>query len=215
MASELASVEDREKRKIAEYLHDNLGQSLALARIKTGKLLRKMKDQDTTISLNDIENDIADAINYTQSVIYELSPPILYELGLLEALKWKMDNFEKKHGLKTRFIAPPKITELNEDINLLIFRSITELLNDVIKHANAGSVELDITQDPDGLTIALADDGTGFDYYPDKIDPSKELKFGIFSIKERINHYGGAIDISSDKGKGSIVTIFVPLNQSS
>ena len=213
LVTELASVEDKEKRKIAEYLHDNLGQSLALARIKTGKLLRKVGDKDLSEILNEIEIDISDAINYTQSVIYELSPPILYELGLLEALKWKLDDFEKKHGIKSRLICPAEITKFNEEINLVMFRSITELLNNVVKHADASKVELEIIEDPEKTVFTLSDDGIGFDQDLSHIDHAKRQKYGLFSIKERMKEYGFNMEISSEAGKGSIITFFVTLDK--
>jgi PAS domain S-box-containing protein len=213
MAAELVSVEDKEKRKIAEYLHDNLGQSLALARIKTGKLLIQPCDENLSSILKEIENDLADAINYTQSVIYELSPPILYELGLLEALKWKLDDFEKKHGIKSRLTCSDKFTKFKEDSKLILFRTITELLNNVAKHANASLVKLEIAEDPDKTIFTLSDNGSGFNQDLNKIDYSKEQKFGLFSIKESLKKFDSNLEITSSPGKGSTITFFVPLNK--
>lgn len=212
MASELATVEDREKRTIAEYLHDHLGQSLALAKIKIGSALRKEPRQEIAGLLNDIEYDITDAINYSQSVIYELSPPILYELGLLEALKWKMDEFEKKQGIKTKLSIPAKISTMEQDISIVLFRSVTEILNNVVKHAAATAVTLSIVEEKDSIRLSVSDNGIGFDYNPSKVDHSKDHKFGLFSIREKMIYIGGGMDIKPAEKGGTVISLFVPLN---
>ena len=215
LATELTSVEERERRAIAEYLHDYLGQSLALAKIKIGRALRKgIEDQAATV-MSEVEKDVTDAINYSQSVIYELSPPILYELGLLEAVKWKLNDFEQKQGIRTRLNLPDHPPEIDQEISIVLFRSITELLNNVVKHAAAGQVAISLKEEGEELVLSVADDGIGME---DKIlftDHSKEHKFGIFSIRERMNHYGGGIRIDNPSKGGTIVTLFLPLNHNS
>jgi signal transduction histidine kinase len=211
MASELSTVEDREKRAIAEYLHDYLGQSLALAKIKIGRALRKEPTPEIAGILTDLESDITDAINYSQSVIYELSPPILYELGLLEALKWKMNDFEKKQGIKTEFRIPEREPTLKQDMSIVIFRAVTELLNNVVKHSAASKVKLSVIEEKERLILTLSDNGIGFEDQQRNSEQSRDQKFGLFSIRERMNYHGGRMEIKSPDTGGTVISLFVPL----
>lgn len=211
LSSELINVESSEKRKIAEYLHDYLGQSLALAKIKVGSLQRADLSSQTNERLIEIEKDLTDAINYSQSVIYELSPPVLYELGLMEALKWKLDDFEKKQGIRTQINSPLPEINLDQVKSNLLFRTTVELLNNIVKHAQATEVILRVVLDENKIILTVSDNGVGFD--PDTVSKfnAEKNQFGIFSIKERMRYYGGGMQIRSDPSNGTDVSVFLPI----
>ena len=125
-------------------------------------------------------------------------------------MKWKLDEFEQKNKIKANLFFPDHIPDLEQDIKNLLFRSVTELLNNIVKHASATTVELRIIENHKELQIRLSDNGKGFDVNSMNIDHFRVYQYGLFSIRERISYYGGKMEINSQAGKGTIVTLSAP-----
>ena len=210
LASQLSLVEEKERRRIAIDLHDHISQTLALCKIKLGTL-QKSASSNLTNPLEEIRNLIEQSIQYTRSLTFELSPPILYELGFEAAVEWLGEQILKKHGILFYFKDDRKPKPIGNETRIILFQVMRELLMNIAKHAHADKASISICKDGDSIRIHIEDDGVGFDV--SKIDTSlnKTVGFGFFSIRERLNYIGGQIEIKSEPGHGTRVTVVAPL----
>jgi signal transduction histidine kinase len=205
-ASQLAITEERERRDIATFLHDRIGQELALIKLKL-ETLRGCGREDEHNRVIDHVCDLAgDVLRSTRTLTFEVSPPILHELGLVPALEWLADHTRSRHGLAVTVDAQP-ITPLDDDIKTLVFRSTNELLNNVVRHASATSVMIRVRPVAHALRVEVDDDGRGFQ--PDRLVHAGA--FGLFSIRERLTHVGGRLELVSAPGEGTRASIVAPL----
>jgi PAS domain S-box-containing protein len=210
-ASELSLAEERLRRKIATDVHDHLGQNLALSKLKIESLAHSAASPQLIEELKEIRDLIAQAVESTRSLTFELSPPILYELGFGPAVEWLLRQIRQQHGLSTEFTDDELPKPLDDDIRVLLFQAVRELLVNVVKHAKAGSVKVSTQRVDDQIQISVEDDGVGFDvrrlYSQDRMGGG----FGLFNIRERLDHIGGHLDITSRTGKGTCVTLLAPI----
>ena len=215
LASQLTITEEKERRVIAADLHDHVGHSLALARMQLNTLLETKSEMERNILVKDISNILLKALQDTRSLIFELSSPSINEIGLAAAIsEWLEDHIEKRHGLKTEFIDDiddKHNKAMDENVRALLFRNVRELLTNVVKHARANTVRVHLTDDANGVTIVIEDDGVGFDPEAIKTRKGKTGGFGLFSIQERMADLGGAFEIVSEPGKGCKVIMTAPL----
>ncbi|MGI9286983.1 MAG: MASE1 domain-containing protein [Pseudomonadales bacterium] len=206
MASELALAEERARRRTAVDLHDGIAQNLAVVRMKLGQLVDPNPfDQQTLIA--DLQHIIDDTSMATQHIIADLSPPILYELGLLSAIKWLAARFEKQETTSCTVTGAEQVAELGEEARLLLFQAVRELLINISKHAQASAVTIDLCANENEIRITVQDDGIGFNTSQlAQFDP-KRGGFGLFSIKERLANLGGTFALNSSPGIGTTVRI--------
>lgn len=207
---ELTIAEEKERRKIAEYLHDGLGQTISIAAIKLSSIARG----DLPLGINKILGEsvelLRNAINESRMLVYDLSPPILYELGLIAAIKWKLEQIKNKYGIPTALMSEENSIKLNTDIETLIFRIVCELLNNSLKHAEASFINVEIMKNLDNLTIVVHDNGKGFVFTQAK-NLSELHGFGLFSVKERLDSLRGSLVIDSEISQGARIVITVPI----
>lgn len=208
--SELSITEERERRRIAEFLHDGISQILSLANLKLSSLQISDQNVKTHKTICESIELINAAISQTRSLTYDLSPPILYELGLIPAIKWKLEQIENKYGISTILKSKVAKIEINSDVRILIFRIISELLNNVIKHANANSVEINISIEQKILYISVVDNGKGFNFR-ETTKSTAQSGFGLFSIRERLDSIQGSLYFESGKLKGTKAVIQIPV----
>lgn len=212
LASELILTEERERRRIAMELHDHIGQSLAVAKIKLGALLELLKDTGLEEQVEEIRGLIEQSIGYTRSLTFDLSPAILYELGFEAALEWLCEQTQSQNLLAVEFRDDRQPKPLGDELRILLFRVVRELLHNVAKHADAGRAAVSMQRDGNKMRITVQDDGRGFD--PNGL--SVTGGFGLFSIREQVKHLGGHLRIESSPGNGSKFTLVAPLrNQTS
>lgn len=209
VAFDTAVAEERERRRIAVGLHDQIGQSLALAGMKL-ESLRKNVDGDGRKVVNDTKELIQQSIEDVRTLTFDLSPPILYDLGLKEALVWLADDLEKRFGLKVDVRTEDMPLPLDDTTSALLFRAVRELLTNVLKHANAPSASVSLRRSGDAVHIAVEDAGVGFDVDQLTSGPSNQ-GFGLFSVREQIGRLGGKLDIDSTLRQGTTVRLQVPL----
>ena len=212
LSSELLQTEERERRRIAIEIHDRIGQALAVNKIQLGALQAEVDSQDLKTKIENIRGLISQTIRDTRTLTFELSPPVLYELGLQAALEWLAEIVRKQNGLKVDVAGDGSDRELDAEKRVLLFRTCRELLFNVVKHAGARRARVSLRGDGAAIMIKISDDGTGFD--PDLLqsgyDPF-ESGFGLFSIQEQLEHRGGMFEVDSGPGRGSTVTIVMPL----
>ena len=198
LASEVCLAEERERRRIAADLHDHLGQGLALIRLRLQRLRGDAALGGHDGALDDLVTLCDQAVRYTRGLTFELSPPVLYELGLGPALEWLGDDLSLRHDLRVRVRVRGR-APLTDDLKVMLWKSARELLHNVVKHAGARKVE---------VTLELADDGQGFD--PGQARAQAGERFGLFSIEERLHQFGGRMDIATGRGAGTCVDLIAP-----
>lgn len=211
MGSELILAEERERRQIAIELHDHLGQTLAIIKLRIKSYLQSCRHEESNRFLSDIASLLDQMIVDTRHLTTQLSPPILYELGLAPALEWLCEEFRAKYGLDAKLVKKYADSILSIDYRLTIFSIIRELLLNVVKHAQTENCGVSITNDEGILHIYVQDDGIGFN--PDIINEisASNTSFGLFSIRERLLSIGGRLTINSDIGNWTCVTVTAPL----
>ena len=207
---ELTIAEEKERRKIAEYMHDGFGQTISIAAIKLSSISSMEVSPEINMLVQESAELLRNAIRESRTLVYDLFPPILYEFGLVAAIKWKLEQIEKKFGISTILRAEENPIELNSDLKILIFRMVSELLNNILKHAEAGLIIIEIRRKQDNFLVSVIDDGKGFDYIKGKIF-SEFGGFGLFSISERLGVLQGTIEIDSELTKGTKITLTVPI----
>jgi signal transduction histidine kinase len=210
LTSELSLSEERQRRRIAANLHDQLSQWLAISIMKLG-LVKDALDDETAEEIDDISDTIGKAIDSVRSLIYDLSSPTLYRFGLEAAVFEYITTLFKKHDdICCEFVTAKETVELEEDVNVLIFQSVRELLFNIIKYAKASHVVVDMKVSGDYYQVRVCDDGVGFDVSTiGSLDRSGG--FGLFHMSERLDHVGGKLDIESEPGKGSSFCLRLPL----
>jgi PAS domain S-box-containing protein len=209
LALQLSSTEERERREVATYLHDYISQALGFCKMKLGTMKGRITDKD----IHEVRGYIEDMFEKTQSLTFELSPPILYELGLEAAIGSLADRMQAQYGLMIHFDSFDQPIPLNERIRLFLFYSIRELLINVVKHAGASEVNIRIVREDQIIRISVIDNGKGFSVSQKGIKQKSEGGFGLFNIQERLSHFGGRLDIVPRADHGTIVTLMVPLEQ--
>lgn len=210
--TELTLVEEKERRRIAENLHDSLGQTLSLAFIKLSSIVNENFPPRVEKTINEISELLNKAISESRTLTYDLSPPILYELGLIPAFKWKLEEIEDKHGLNTVFIGEDQQIGIRKEFNIFLYRIVVELLNNVIKHSQANLLELEVKKEKKYYYISVRDNGKGFKKQLTK-KASLDGGFGLMSITERLDSIKGHLKIKSVLGKGTEATLIIPTNE--
>ena len=210
MAQTLTLTEQRERKRMASELHDYLAQLLVLGKMKLSNLhahIQHIGGPAATL-LQEIDQTFSKALDYTRTLMAELSPPVLHELGLPTALQWLADQM-KKDRLTVEVRLGTSHLPLPEQQAILLFHSVRELLINAAKHAgtNQATLTLDVTDHL--LKIAVQDKGKGFN--TDSLEPTQPgHQFGLFSVKERMEELGGWLRVESAPGQGTTVTLGLP-----
>lgn len=208
LAAELSLTEERQRRRIATTLHDAIGHTLAVSVIRLRSLLASNPPEASSASLSEVCTLIEQSIQHTRSLTLELSPPILYELGLVPAVEWLVERLQKQHWLAISVKDHGEINPMDDEVRGLLFSAIRELLVNVIKHAHARSATVSIERLGDLVEVLVADDGQGFD--SGRL-ASANAGFGIFNLRERLASMGGRLEVTSAPGQGCRVLLRVPL----
>ena len=213
LATELSLTEERERRRLATDLHDHIGQALAVSKIKLGVLQKSITVEDQAKPISEVRELIEQMIHDTRSLTFELSLPVLYELGFEAAVEWFAKHVRSQHGIKVDVQKDMLPIPMEDEIKVLLFRSVRELMINIVKHAQARNARVTIRREIDDVSIAVEDDGVGIK------DPRQDSRlksnggFGLFSIRERLRYLGGQVQVEPGNGRGTRVTLVVPLQQ--
>jgi signal transduction histidine kinase len=210
LASQLAVVEARERRAIAIDLHDHIGQTLAFIKMHIARFQGNAMFCGFEVEISEILSLLNQTIQYTRDLTSQISPPVLYELGLSAALRWLADNYQQKYKISVRVDAPTQHRRTPDEINATVFKAIQELLTNVVKHAAATEVIITVIFSDCDLTVEIADNGRGFEVNPSGSATSEGDHFGLFSIREQISYLGGTVIIVSSLDQGTRVTLKAP-----
>jgi PAS domain S-box-containing protein len=215
LASELSLAEERLRRRFAMDVHDHVGQNLAISKIKIESLRESVSSPELAKGLEEIRDLISQTIESTRSLTFELSPPVLYELGFEAAVEWLVRQTRQQHGLSTEFKGEGQTKPLDNDVRILLFQAVRELLVNVVKYAQAHNVTVSTRRVGNEIRVSVEDDGVGFDVSQTGSYDYKTGGFGLFSIRERLGHMGGRLEIESKPGVGTRVTLTAPIDQES
>jgi PAS domain S-box-containing protein len=208
MALEVARAEERERRRIAEDLHDSVSQSLAFSSFSLKRLASGL-DGKPGEEVDGICQVLDQSLKDIRSLTFEISPPVLYDYGLAAALEWLAGNMAERHGLQVEFSQNGDADELDQDRQVNLYRACRELLINVVKHAEAGMVRINLKRDAGLVHLSVEDDGKGFD--PAGVEKGAAVGFGLFSLRERFEPLGGSLKVDSRMGGGSRITMSMPL----
>ena len=199
LSAELADMAERERREVASELHDRIGQNLALVKLKLDDLRIDPDDQAQFIQIGEMLSHIIDE---TRQLVFEISPPMLYKLGLIPAVQWLGENIENDHGLSVRLAIDIRTCKLDQQIEILCFRIIRELLVNAVKHSNASRVDLAISQSDTGLSVSVQDNGRGSETAKMRSAMTGRVGFGLLNIQHQVEYAGGVFTIKTKPGAG-------------
>jgi PAS domain S-box len=202
----LEDIRENERALISREIHDQLGQSMTALKLDLKRLYKYVNtNPDAVTQLDSMIELISDTIKDVQRISSDLRPGILDELGLVSAIEWYCDEFEKRTGIKCSLELENSDID-DSQISLTFFRVLQETLTNVIRHAKASDVKVTLNQTHKGTTLVIKDNGIGIT--ADKLDSNQSL--GLISMRERVRQFNGKIDISSKKGDGTKLTFFIP-----
>lgn len=197
LASEVALAEQRERHRLAIGLHDHIGQLLAVTKMRLSSEAAR-SDDATKQRLNDTIALVADAIDATRSLTFELSPPMLYELGLVPTLASLIELTAERHApLICSFDDDGQPKPLATDVEVLLFQVVRELITNALKHARAISLSVTTRRQGPTMQLIVEDDGCGF--VVGRLDRPTIGKggFGLLSVRERLSHFGATLRVES------------------
>jgi PAS domain S-box-containing protein len=211
LSHKLTLAEEHERKRIATTLHAEIAQILAFLRIKIGELKEKESSENKRKSLNEVYNLVQKAIASTRSLMSQISPYILYELGFVPAVDWLAEKILKVNNIKYEFKNDRKKKDMTDDLSILLFQAVRELLTNIRKHAKAKNVKISIKRDGENIKIEISDDGAGFDTSILDSYVERDIGFGLLNIRSRIDVVGGHFEIESHKNKGTKIKLEAPL----
>jgi PAS domain S-box-containing protein len=211
LVSELLLAEEHERRQLAVDLHDGLNQTITLARLKLGQLDGRA-DGAMHREIQEITALVDQANQSARSLTFQLSPPILHDLGFEPAVQWLVEDVGRTYGLDIRLEGPEDPSPLSERIRVLLFRAVRELLINVAKHARVGEALVRLHSDGRTLVLCVSDEGAGFD--PRKlVSGSQGGGYGLFSIRQRLEQLDGRMEVRAARGRGTTIVLEAPLQQ--
>ncbi len=215
LAERLAATEERERHRISAQIHDTVIQTLSLSSIKLGGLCKGMADAGWKKEVGEakaVRGMIEEAIAESRSLMGELTPPLLYELGLVPALQDLTERLQKLHGRPIRLVDDGQPKPVDKAIQGLLFQATRELITNALKHAGSCAVTVEVSQQGGELQIRVEDDGTGFEVPEDRrFVFHRGGGFGLFMIAERLAGVGGRVELQSRPGQGTRAHLLVPL----
>lgn len=213
LALELSLSEERLRRQIAINIHDHLGQDLAISKIKLDGLRKSLNNFEHLKKIDEVRSLVHQTIDSTRSLTFELSPPVLYELGFEAAVEWLFRFICKRDNLDLDFSTDHKPKLLEPDVRILLFQSVREILVNISKHARAKKITVAVSRINSEIQVSIVDDGIGFDLNKIKISDINKRGFGLFSVRERLANIGGRLEVESKLGKGTKILLTAPLSK--
>ena len=209
LAMELTQSEDRERKRLATRIHDDVQQFLVAATMKISLLDKNEPSQNHDRAVHESLKLLDNALKASRALTTDLYPPVLMEGGVLHGLRWLADQMHTTHGL-TVTVSGKVLPNLPPPLSTMLFQGVRELLFNVVKHAGVATAAVDVSQSKFGtIQITVSDEGCG---YP--VDPIASTTatpgLGLFHLRERLTYFGGSITIRGTPGKGTCVIIEIP-----
>lgn len=215
LASELSRAEQEERRRISQILHDDLQQRLFAVKAQLS-FLRNAASGEANNYLSEIQGTLTqlqswlgEAITITRNLSIDLSPVVLRGDGLSEAISWLGSQMKERHGLQLELHTNENLSDLDDQVNDLLFQSVRELLFNVVKHAGTLQVRVTLDQVDGNAHITISESGKGFDV--DAVMNNPQAAHGLLIIRDRLSLMGGNMQVNSKPGEGTSIIIEVPM----
>jgi PAS domain S-box-containing protein len=210
LASYLQNVREEERKNIAREIHDQLGQQLTVMKMDISWLEKKIVSSDKIAvdKMNELRNITDDTINLVRRIASDLRPGLLDDMGLVAAMEWQLEDFQKRSGVAAKLVGMDDEPELGPAAKTSLFRIVQESLTNIARYASAKNVVVSLEQTENQLILSIKDDGVGFD----REKTASVRTLGILGMRERTAMMGGNYAIISSPGKGTTVVVTVPLN---
>ncbi|MGO9337861.1 MAG: PAS domain S-box protein [Terracidiphilus sp.] len=211
LAERLQWVREEDRKLVARELHDQIGQILTSIKMDMTWVVRHLPASEEKVlgRLAESIQSINDGVKVVRTICTGLRPGVLDDLGLAAAIEWQASEFASRNDVSCKVTVPPVDLHLNGDRATATFRIFQECLTNVIRHAQAKSVRVDLNQEEEFILLVVEDDGIGFR----ESDLSNTLgSLGLLGMKERAQFCGGEVQISSSPGNGTTVTVRVPVD---
>ncbi|MCD6585013.1 MAG: PAS domain S-box protein [Desulfobacteraceae bacterium] len=207
----LSMIEEDQRRAMASQLHETIGQELFVMQLQLNAFGKSIDSPALLALLEPINEQLLKIIKETKDLTFDLSPPVLYDFGFQEALKTLGETIELKHNIHVQTYFEGEMDTFDDEIKAILYRNIKELIHNSVKHADAKNIIMRLKNSQSGLHIELCDDGVGFDAGNYINETSSHDGFGLFDIREKLNHLGGCLIIDSAPGQGTSISMQVPL----
>ncbi len=211
LSHKLTLAEEHERKRIATTLHAEVGQTLAFLKLKISELKGKKSHANINEELEEVHNLAENAITSTRSLMTQLSPAVLYELGFVPAVDWLAEHILRENNIKYSFKDDEKEKPLTNDLSIFLFQAVRELLVNIRKHAQAERVTISIKRHGENIQIEVKDDGVGFDTSVLDSYVENDIGFGLLNIRSRIDVVGGHFEIESYENQGTKIKLEAPL----
>jgi PAS domain S-box-containing protein len=217
LATEINLAEQRERQRLATELHDHLQQLLVLGKLHLGQGKQHAAGIPACANvMKQVDGLLGDALQYTRTLVAELSPSVLRDHGLAAGLKW-LGEYMKKYDMAVTVTVPETEVALPKDQVVLLFQSVRELLINSWKHAGSAVAQVNLSHQNAMLSITVSDQGKGFDLAAaaaaaDTPNGGLSSKFGLFNVSERMKALGGSFDIQSSLNRGTTILLTLPLS---
>jgi PAS domain S-box-containing protein len=210
LSHRLFQIQEEERRHLARELHDEIGQTLTAAKINT-EMLRAAVPPDLAARLNENALILDRLLQQTRQISLDLRPPLLDDLGLVPALRWYVNQQAERAGLEAKFSADPLADEVLPHIQIACFRLAQEAITNVVRHAHARTLTVELGRAGSSLRLMVRDYGKGFDVAAAQARAEEGASLGLLGMKERAALAGGSAHITSSIGEGATVEILLPL----
>lgn len=207
LAAEISLAEERERRRLANELHEQVGQILAAAQIKLGALAAEVQSPAGLAALQEAREHVDSSIRYIRSLTGELSPPVLYEMGFAPAVVWLARQIRDQHGIEVELQQHPIAWPPCDDNQILLFIIFRDLLTHVAGQARPREIKIVMRTEGKILLIRVEHDGLEVG------DGGEPPGFTLFSIRERLDRIAGTVAVEATPGRGAVITLKVPLCQ--
>lgn len=213
LAAQLLNIQEIERSRISKELHDELGQAMMLLKFQVSTILGELTNPATRQKSSEVLKNIDAAIENIRRLAKDLSPTVLETLGLSAAVRFSLEEF----GKSSNIAVSADIDEVNDllapPVQRHIYRIFQEALTNIGRHAQARHVKAMINGSEQCISVLIRDDGKGFKVDEVLADHPKTRRFGLATIKERVQLIGGSLDIASAPGAGTEITFTVPVGR--
>lgn len=211
LGSALSLAEQQERSRISRILHDDLQQILYGLLIRLNLLKADGQGPDVAAAqIDEITAKVNQAIDITRTLVVELSPPLLQTGGLVKALEWPIIRLEEIYHMEVQLSAPEEYY-ISRDEQTFLLQIVRELFFNIVKHADATQVKMEVSRQEDAIVIQIEDNGVGFDPEEVRSRQQKRGGFGLFNIEERLALIGGRLETETAPGRGTRMTVIAPV----